>query len=178
MEIENETTETIETKETGTKETPETKETTNSDEKGNGEQQPAKSFTQEDIDAAVKKAKEETKAEMEKQAKLAKLPEDEQAKEKLKQDREQLDKDRAELDRRILIQKTEDMLSEKGLSRKFAKYFAGADEKETKKTVETFEKDFNEAVNAKVDVQLKGGKPPKAGGGDDPVDPFLAGLGL
>ena len=138
---------------------------------------PAKSYSQDDLDAAVKKAVAETKAEMEKQAKLAKLPEDEKRQEELRLKEEDYEKRNAELNRRELMQDATDMLSEKGIPVSFAKHLLGADKKETKVNVDAFAKEWSDNISASVDEKLKGGKPPKAGGGD-PVDPFLEGLGV
>lgn len=44
--------------------------------------------------------------------------------------------------------------------------------------LEEFAKEWSEQISASVDEKLKGGKTPKGGGGEDPVDPFLAGLGV
>ncbi len=177
MELENETKETTETKETETEKTTETKESTDNGEKGNGEKQSVKSFSQDDIDAAVKKAVAETKAEMEKQAKLAKLPEDEKRQEELRLKEEDYEKRNAELNRRELMQDARDMLSEKGIPVSFAKRLLGADKKETKANVDEFAKEWSSNISAAVDEKLKG-KTPKAGGGKEPADPFLEGLGL
>lgn len=174
MDKETETTVTEETKETDTGEASETKEAADGGGKAGSEQPPTKTFTQEDIDAAVAAAK----ADWDKQAKLANLPEDEKAREKLKQDREKFDKERADLDKRILMQDARDMLAEKGIPASFAKYIIGVDKKETQANVEEFAKEWSTQVSASVDAKLKGGKPPKAGDKKDPVDPFLAGLGL
>ena len=138
---------------------------------------PAKSYSQDDLDAAVKKAVAETKAEMEKQAKPAKLPEDEKRQEELRLKEEDYEKRNAELNRRELMQDARDMLSEKGIPVSFAKRLLGADKKETKANVEEFAKEWSSNISAAVDEKLKG-KTPKAGGGKEPADPFLEGLGL
>ena len=138
---------------------------------------PAKSYSQDDLDAAVKKAVAETKAEMEKQAKLAKLPEDEKRQEELRLKEEDYEKRNAELNRRELMQDARDMLSEKGIPVSFAKRLLGADKKETKANVDEFAKEWSSNISAAVDEKLKG-KTPKAGDGKEPADPFLEGLGL
>lgn len=167
MDGDNKTTETTETKET------ETKETTDG-----GGKQPAKSYSQDDLDEAVKKAVAETRAEMEKQAKLEKLPEDEKKQEEFRLKEEDYEKRNAELNRRELMQDAKDMLSEKGIPVSFAKNLLGSDKKETKANIEEFAKEWSEQISASVDEKLKGGKTPKSSGGNDSVDPFLAGLGV
>ncbi|MCC8160114.1 MAG: DUF4355 domain-containing protein [Oscillospiraceae bacterium] len=124
-----------------------------------------KSFTQEDIDAAVSKAVAEAqgkwKAEQDQAARLAKLSAQEREKEQLKIDRENFNKERDALNREKLEMEAAKQLKAAGVPESFAAQVTGATADETKANIDAFAKEWNAAVGAGVDERLKG-KPPKS----------------
>lgn len=143
--------------------------------------EPPKTFSQEDIDEATKKAVEEAqkqwKADADEAARLAKLNKDERAKEEMRIEREKFEKEKSEFAQKQLIAETANQLSERGLSRDFAERLCGKTAEETKANIDAFEKDFNAAVEKAVSERMKG-KPPKVDPPNDngEKDPFLMGF--
>lgn len=143
--------------------------------------EPPKTFSQEDIDEATKKAVEEAqkqwKADADEVARLAKLNKDERAKEEMRIEREKFEKEKSEFAQKQLIAETANQLSERGLSRDFAERLCGKTAEETKANIDAFEKDFNAAVEKAVSERMKG-KPPKVDPPNDngEKDPFLMGF--
>lgn len=143
--------------------------------------EPPKTFSQEDIDTATRKAVEEAqkqwKADADEAARLAKLNKDERAKEEMRIEREKFEKEKSEFAQKQLIAETANQLSERGLSRDFAERLCGKTAEETKANIDAFEKDFNAAVEKAVSERMKG-KPPKVDPPNDngEKDPFLMGF--
>lgn len=143
--------------------------------------EPPKTFSQEDIDTATKKAVEEAqkqwKADADEAARLAKLNKDERAKEEMRIEREKFEKEKSEFAQKQLIAETANQLSERGLSKDFAERLCGKTAEETKANIDAFEKDFNAAVEKAVSERMKG-KPPKVDPPNDngEKDPFLMGF--
>lgn len=148
--------------------------------KGEPSAEPAKTFSQEDIDAATKKAVEEAqkkwKEDADEAARLAKLNKDDRAKEEMRIEREKFEKEKSEFAQKQLVAETANQLLERGLSKNFAERLCGKTAEETKANIDTFEKDFNAAVEKAVTERMKG-NPPKFKEPDDKEnDPFLAGF--
>lgn len=127
-------------------------------------------------DAEQAKALEDAKSEG---ARLAKMTEDEKAKELEKQRQAELDKREAELNRRELSTSTKSLLVDKGLPTDFAgSLVALGDADKIKATVETLQKTIQETVNKQVEAKLQT-EPPKNGasaldGADDPFKKIMA----
>ena len=142
--------------------------------------EPPKTFSQEDIDAATKKAVEEAqkkwKEDADEAARLAKLNKDERAKEEMRIEREKFEKEKSEFAQKQLVAETANQLLERGLSKNFAERLCGKTAEETKANIDAFEKDFNAAVEKAVTERMKG-NPPKFKDPDNKEnDPFLAGF--
>ena len=133
---------------------------------------PEKFFTQKDLDdaiaAAVEKAKKGWDKERTEADRLAKLSEDERAKEQLRLDREKYETERAALDRELLVNEAAKQLRAAGVSDSFAKLVCGKDAEETKTNIDVFTKEWNAAIEAAVNERLKG-NPPRTGGGTPTV---------
>lgn len=112
-------------------------------------------------------------------ARLAKMTEDEKAKELEKQRQAELDKREAELNRRELSTSTKSLLVDKGLPTDFAgSLVALGDAEKIKATVEKLQKTIQETVNKQVEAKLQT-EPPKNGasaldGADDPFKKIMA----
>ena len=148
--------------------------------KGEPSAEPANTFSQEDIDAATKKAVEEAqkkwKEDADEAARLAKLNKDDRAKEEMRIEREKFEKEKSEFAQKQLVAETANQLLERGLSINFAERLCGKTAEETKANIDAFEKDFNAAVEKAVTERMKG-NPPKFKEPDDKEnDPFLAGF--
>lgn len=137
---------------------------------------PEKTFTQNDIDAAVNAAKADWEKEQNQAARLAKMTKEQREQEQLRLDREKLDNDIAAFQRNQLIAETANQLMERGLPKNFAEHLCGKDADETKTNIEAFEKDFNTAVQTAVKEQLKGTPPKVVPVPETETDPFLAGF--
>lgn len=122
------------------------------------------------------KALEEAKSEG---ARLAKMTEDEKAKEIEKQRQAELDKREAELNQRELSASTKSLLVDKGLPGELAdSLVALGDADKIKTAVETLGKTIQETVNKQVEAKLQT-DPPKNGssaldGADDPFKKIMA----
>lgn len=107
-------------------------------------------------------------------ARLAKMTEDEKAKEIEKQRQAELDKREAELNQRELSTSTKSLLVDKGLPTEFAgSLVALGDADKIKAAVETLGKTIQETVNKQVEAKLQT-NPPKNGSSalDGVEDPF------
>lgn len=112
-------------------------------------------------------------------ARLAKMTEDEKAKELEKQRQAELDKREAELNQRELSTSTKSLLVDKGLPTDFAgSLVALGDADKIKTAVENIQKTIQETVNKQVEAKLQT-DPPKNGasaldGADDPFKKIMA----
>uniref|UniRef100_UPI000A52BAC2 capsid assembly scaffolding protein Gp46 family protein n=1 Tax=Geobacillus kaustophilus TaxID=1462 RepID=UPI000A52BAC2 len=71
----------------------------------------------------------------------------------------------AEITRRELRATALETLAEKGLPKQLADILVYTDAETCQKSIESVEKVFRDAVEAAVNERLKGGEPPKGGGG-------------
>lgn len=86
----------------------------------------------------------------------------------------QLEALRKEAARKELLIKAQATATEKKLPVSLVSYFVGADEKETNKNIETFEKAFTEALSASVDERLKQGNHIPNSDKNEPTDGVTA----
>lgn len=124
-----------------------------------------KPLTQEDIDNAVKKAKEEweaaQKAQQTEAQKLAKMTADEKKAYQEQKRLEDIEKREADLNRRELMTTAKETLISKGLPAELAIALDYKDADTCNKSIETIGKVFEDAVQAKVEERIQGGKPLK-----------------
>lgn len=107
-------------------------------------------------------------------ARLAKMTEDEKAKEIEKQRQAELDKREAELNQRELSTSTKSLLVDKGLPTEFAgSLVALGDADKIKAAVETLGKTIQETVNKQVEAKLQTEQPKNGSSAlDGATDPF------
>lgn len=107
-------------------------------------------------------------------ARLAKMTEDEKAKELEKQRQEELDKREAELNQRELSTSTKSLLVDKGLPTDFAgSLVALGDADKIKTAVENIQKTIQETVNKQVEAKLQTDSPKNGASAlDGTNDPF------
>lgn len=155
----------------------------NSEEK-NEEQdddQQVKTFTQEEVDRIIQgrlakerksweKHLEEQKTEAEK---LANMSEKEKKAYQEKKRVEDLDAREAEITRRELTAQAKIQLADKGIPTELAEILNFKDADSCKKSIETVEKAFQQAVEKAVDEKLKGGKPMKKAKDNTPSEQEL-----
>ena len=122
-----------------------------------------KPLTQEDIDNAVKKAKEEWEAAQQAQQteaqKLAKMTADEKKAYQEQKRLEDIEKREAELNRRELMTTAKETLISKGLPPELAIALDYKDADSCNQSIDTIGKAFEAAVQAKVEERIQGGKP-------------------
>ncbi|WP_373443314.1 DUF4355 domain-containing protein (plasmid) [Lacticaseibacillus paracasei] len=112
-------------------------------------------------------------------ARLAKMTEDEKAKELEKQRQAELDKREAELNRRELSTSTKSLLVDKGLPTDFAgSLVALGDADKIKTAVENIQKTIQETVNKQVEAKLQTDQPKNGAsaldGADDPFKKIMS----
>ena len=112
-------------------------------------------------------------------ARLAKMTEDEKAKEIEKQRQAELDKREAELNQRELSTSTKSLLVDKGLPIEFAGFLVAlGDADKIKAAVETLGKTIQETVNKQVEAKLQTDSPKNGSsaldGADDPFKKIMA----
>lgn len=107
-------------------------------------------------------------------ARLAKMTEDEKAKEIEKQRQAELDKREAELNQRELSTSTKSLLVDKGLPTEFAgSLVALGDADKIKTAVENIQKTIQETVNKQVEAKLQTEQPKNGSSAlDGALDPF------
>ena len=125
--------------------------------------EPEKTFTQADIDKAIKEAKEQWKAGLKEQLdsarsegeKLAKMTAAERKAEEDRIEREKFEKERAEFERKSLIAEVKSQLADKGLPAVLAEMVAGTDAETAKKNIELLGGEWSKAISAAVDERLR-----------------------
>lgn len=127
-----------------------------------------KTFTQDELDDILKrrldrersKMKEQIEQERREAERLAKLSEQEKAKELEKKRQQELEEREKSLQRRELLLDTADILKERNLPKSFADMMLAEDAEKTMERINAFEKAFRQEVEAAVSDRLKGGHKP------------------
>ena len=102
---------------------------------------------------------------------LEKMTQEEREAEEARIERENFERERQEFEHEKLINQTSQILIDKNLSPKFAKFLAGADADETKQNIDEFEKLYNADHQARVNEQLRGTPPTVPISGAAPAKP-------
>lgn len=101
--------------------------------------------------------------------KLAKMTDDEKVEYKRQKREKELQARETEISKRELMAVAKSTLAEKELPVSLAELLNYSDADRCNKSIVALEKAFNQAVQAKVDKKLEGGKPPKKAPPDEPV---------
>lgn len=146
-------------------ENPESEENDGSTGNEEGNQDPPKSFTQEDIDKAVQEAQKKWQEEQNKKeseaTKLAKMTAKEKEEYQQKKREDDLAKREKDLAERELKATAKDTLTEKGLPIALAACLDYTDAETCNKSIDEVGKAFEKAVQEAVADRIKGGKPMK-----------------
>lgn len=129
------------------------------------------------LETAKAKWDADAKAQADEAAKLAKMKADEKTEYERQKRETALAEREAAITKRELRAEAVTQLAEKGLPSALADLLDYSSAENCKKSMESAEKAFNDAVSASVTEKLKG-KPPKTGGQGQTEDAFLAGLGI
>ena len=143
--------------------------------------EPAKTFTQEELDKIVQerlaqltrkfeREQEDSKRKAKEQADLEKLQGEERIKKQYELDRTKLTEERDGYLRELKLARAESMLASKGLDTKFAPTMIGDSDDSTKANIEALEKLIGDMVTAKTKEALAKGAPPANGGGSSKDD--------
>lgn len=128
-------------------------------------------------ETARQKWEADAKAQADEAAKLAKMKADEKTEYERQKRETALAEREAAITKRELRAEAVTQLAEKGLPSALADLLDYSSAENCKKSMESAEKAFGEAVEKSVNDKLKG-KPPKTGGQGQTEDAFLAGLGI
>ena len=136
-----------------------------------------KTYTEEDLQKiadkrvteAIKKREEKLRAEMQEQIEkerkeaeeLAKLSEKEKADRLFAQQREEFEKQKLEFEKAKLELEATKILDERKIPTRFVKYVVADTAENTMANIESFEKEWKEALQAEIDARLKGKTPQK-----------------
>lgn len=123
-----------------------------------------KSLTDADLKAAIEEAKAKWEKDQAEQARLAKLPPDDRAKEEAKAKEEELQQLRNKVMQRELQDKATAKLREDGFPAELATIIPYLDEKRMGEHLETVEKVFAASLASAVKEKLRGTTPPGLGG--------------
>lgn len=123
---------------------------------------PKKTFSQEDVDAIIKKEKAAWKRKADQASKLAGLSEEDRKKEEERIKQEELADKERELNLREQILTAKDIMAEKGLpiNSEFVALLVDEDAEKTNENIKKFEASWKKALATAVDERLKGKTPP------------------
>ncbi len=125
---------------------------------------------------AFKKQIAAAREQWEKEAKMTAAEREKAAQDKAKAD---FEKEKAEFAHEKLVSRAGSLLVKNGLPEEIAELITASDSDEETigNGVAAIKTAFDKAVQAAVEEKLKG-KPPKFGGGNNDIDPFLSGFGI
>lgn len=159
----------------------------NEDNGDEGQEEQEKTFTQEDINKMIAKAKkkEREKAEAEfnkrfeekiaEEKRLAGLSDEQKQKEAEKKAREAFIKEQAEFKREKMLYETEKLLRKEGLNEELAGYVIRESAEETLEEINKLKGIFNASIEQEINSKLKNTAPRKGQAPAD-IDPFLQGF--
>lgn len=121
------------------------------------------------VTEAIKKREEKLRAEMQEQIEkerkeaeeLAKLSEKEKADRLFAQQREEFEKQKLEFEKAKLELEATKILDERKIPARFVKYVVADTAENTMANIESFEKEWKEAIQAEIELRLKGKTPQK-----------------
>ena len=136
------------------------------------------------VTEAIKKREEKLRAEMQEQIEkerkeaeeLAKLSEKEKAERLFAQQREEFEKQKLEFEKAKLELEATKILDERKIPTRFVKYVVADTAENTMANIESFEKEWKEALQTEIDARLKGKTPQTMGATKTVVDPFIEGF--
>lgn len=137
-------------------------------------EEPAKSYTQADLDAAVKQAREQLLNEQKEQKRREKLSPEERAQEEAKAVRKQNDELTEKIRRMELEQKAAGLLEEKKLPSAFAEFLDFTSEETMASSLEKLGKQYQADLEAGIQARLKGSTPKGLGSAANLTDGIIS----
>lgn len=131
------------------------------------QEQETKTYTQAEVDALLQQegdrrvtaALKKQKEKLDEANKLANMSQEEKNEYEYNQKLSELEKREQEIAKKELVMETERQLGEKGLPKSAASFVVAADAEQTKANITSFEKMFNEAVEAEITKRIATGAP-------------------
>ena len=137
-------------------------------------EEPAKSYTQADLDAAVKQAREQLLNEQKEQKRREKLSPEERAQEDARAVRKQNDELTEKIRRMELEQKAAGLLEEKKLPSAFADFLDFTSEETMASSLEKLGKQYQADLEAGIQARLKGSTPKGLGSAANLTDGIIS----
>ena len=137
-------------------------------------EEPAKSYTQADLDAAVKQAREQLLNEQKEQKRREKLSPEERAQEDARAVRKQNDELTEKIRRMELEQKAAGLLEEKKLPSAFAEFLDFTSEETMASSLEKLGKQYQADLEAGIQARLKGSTPKGLGSAANLTDGIIS----
>ncbi len=137
-------------------------------------EEPAKSYTQADLDAAVKQAREQMLNEQKEQKRREKLSPEERAEEDARAVRKQNDELTERIRRMELEQKAAGLLEEKKLPSAFAEFLDFTSEEKMTSSLEKLGKQYQADLEAGIQARLKGSTPKGLGSAANLTDGIIS----
>ncbi|MBS5284792.1 MAG: DUF4355 domain-containing protein [Clostridiales bacterium] len=137
-------------------------------------EEPVKSYTQADLDAAVKQAREQLLNEQKEQKRREKLSPEERAEEDARAVRKQNDELTEKIRRMELEQKAAGLLEEKKLPSAFAEFLDFTSEEKMTSSLEKLGKQYQADLEAGIQAKLKGSTPKGLGSAANLTDGIIS----